>query len=188
MTVAKVASEALAAQVDTTSLYRRAEVERRIARGILDGKDEKELCDLLGLPRRDVNDVVTRLADRVQSDSVEIARIHAIKQTGMLTALYMDSEKQWQKTNDPRYAEVMRGALADTRKIWGVEAPQRIALGGTLNVKRGVLGGILGNLDDRALEALDAVFTECDSGRSDDGESLPSLEGPCETGGSVSLD
>ena len=174
-------------RIDTVDLYRRAEVERRVARGILDGKDEAELCEMLGLPNREVNGIATKLAQRVQSDAVEIARIQAIKQTTALTALYMDAQKLWSETNDPRYAEQMRGALSDIRKIWGVDAPQRIALGGNLNVKGGVLGGILGGLDDRTLDFLESIFERGNGGGGSDGEGLPSLEGLCQAGFSVPL-
>lgn len=177
-----------AVKVDTVGLYRRAEIERQIARGILEGKDESEMCNILGMPSGDVNDILTKLADRAQREAVEIARLHAIRQTGQLTVLYLDAEKKWTETGDPRYAEQMRGALADIRKIWGVDAPQRIALGGTLNVKGGVLGGILGGLDDRTLEMLEGIFEGCNAGGSPDGEGLPSPAGLCETGLPVPVD
>lgn len=181
-------ADGLSNQVDATNLYRRAEVERRIARGILDGRDESELCELLGLPGRDVKGIVNRLAQRVQNESAEIARIHAIKQTGALMALYLDAEKQWQETKDPRYAEQMRGSLSDIRKIWGVDAPQRIALGGSLNVSGGVLGGVLGGLDDRTLDFLDRLLEGGNPGTGQDGEGIPSLEGLCEVGLPVPVD
>lgn len=168
--------------VDTTDLFRRAEVEKRIARGILDGKDELELSDLLGMPRRDVVDIVSRLAARVQAEGPEIARIHAIKQTGMLQALYLEAQIQWSESHDPRYAEQMRGALSDIRKIWGVEAPQRIALGAVVAGTGGVLGGILGDVDDSTLEMLAGLFERGDVGAGSDGEGIPSLEGHGEVG------
>lgn len=174
--------------VDVTSLYRRAEVEKRIARGILDGKDEDQLSDLLGMPRRDVVDIASRLAARVQAEGPEIARIHAIKQTGALQALYLSAQSEWEKTKDPRYAEQMRGALSDIRKIWGVEAPQRIALGAVVAGTGGVLGGILGQLDDSALEMLAGIFERSDTGPGVDGEGLPALEGLREVGLAVPVD
>ena len=173
--------------VDTTDLFRRAEVEKRIARGVLDGKDEVELSDLLGMPRRDVVDIVSRLAARVQAEGPEIARIHAIKQTGMLQALYLEAQTQWVGTHDPRYAEQMRGALSDIRKIWGVEAPQRIALGAVIAGTGGVLGGILGEVDDDTLEMLAGLFERCDVGAGVDGEGLPAFEGHGEVGLAIPL-
>ncbi len=174
--------------VDATSLYRRAEVERRIARGILDGRDEVELCDLLGLPTGDIRDIVNRLAERVKVESVEIARIQAIKQTGALMSLYLSAQVQGELMKDPRYAEQMRGALRDIRDIWGVDAAKRVNLGGTLNVKGGVLGGILGGLDDRTLDFLESLFAGGNGGASPDGEGIPSLEGLREVGESVPVD
>lgn len=172
---------------DAAELYRRADLERRIARGVLDGADESEVASMVGLPDRQVHGVLSKLAERAAAESVEISRIHAIRQTVLLTELYKSASEQWEKTSDPRYAEQMRGSLSDIRKIWGVEAAQRIQLGGTLNVRAGVLGGILGGMDDATLELLEKCFTECDGGRGSDGEGLPALEGPREVGGSVSL-
>ena len=173
--------------VDTGSLYRRAAVEKRIARGILDGKDESELSDLLGMPTRDVTDIVSRLARRVAQESPEIARIHAIKQTGMLQTLYLEAQGEWVRTHDPRYAEQMRGALSDIRKIWGVEAPQRIALGAVVAGTGGVLGGILGEVDDATLEMLAGIFERGNAGAGSDGEGVPSLEGHGSVGLSIPL-
>ena len=179
---------ALVKQVDVTNLYRRAEVERRIARGIVDGRDEAELCDMLGLPSDDVTDIVNRLSVRVQAEAVEIARVQAIKQTGALTSLYMEAERRWRATGDPRYAEQMRGALADIRKIWGVDAPQRVALGGTLNVRGGVLGGILAGIDEGTLRLLSGIFEGSDGGSGSDGAGVSEVKGLCEVGGAVPLD
>jgi len=102
--------------------------------------------------------------------------------------LYMSAEKLWNESKDPRYAEQMRGALSDVRKIWGVEAPQRIALGASLNVKGGVLGGVLAGLDDRTLDALESIFVGRDEGGGIDGEGVPPSEGLREVGISVPLD
>ena len=161
------------AEIDTTDLYRRADIERRIARGVMDGLTEKELAEVIGLPSREVGSIVGLLTARIQGEANEIARIHAIKQTGQLSALYLSAEEEWDKTKDPRYAEQMRGSLSDIRKIWGVEAPQRIALGGSLNMKGGVLGGILGGLDDRTLNALADIFDGSNAGAGTDGEGVP---------------
>lgn len=170
---------------EVSRYYKRAEAEKRAARFIMDGKDEAEISELLGLPNREVTGIVEKLAERVQGEAVQIAKIHAIKQTAGLMSLYMEAQVQWDRTKDPRYAEVMRGVLSDVRKIWGVDAPQRIALGGSLNISGGILGGILGGLDDRTLDALEGLFEGRDIGSGEDGEGLPSLEGLCETGGSV---
>jgi hypothetical protein len=174
--------------MDVGEMYRRAEVERRVSRGVLDGHDEGELSEMLGLPSRDVKGIMNRLAARAQAEGVEIARIHAIRQTGQLVALYLRAETEWESTKDPRYAEQMRGCLSDIRKIWGVEAPQRIALGGALNVKGGVLGGILGSLGDRELELLESIFEGGNGGGRADGAGIPALEGVCEAGEPLSLD
>ncbi|HUV04655.1 MAG TPA: hypothetical protein VMX94_06060 [Armatimonadota bacterium] len=176
------------AGTDPSNLYRRGEVEKRIARGVLDGKDESELSDLLGMPKRDVTDIVSRLARRVAQESPEIARIHAIKQTGMLQALYLEAQTEWGKTHDPRYAEQMRGALSDIRKIWGVEAPQRIALGAVVAGTGGVLGGILGDVDDATLEMLAGIFERGNAGAGADGEGVPALEGNGEISLAVPVD
>jgi hypothetical protein len=176
------------ALIDVSSMYRRAEQERLVSRGVLDGHDESELSEMLGLPSRDVKGIMNRLAARAQAEGVEIARIHAIRQTGQLVALYLRAETEWEATKDPRYAEQMRGCLSDIRKIWGVEAPQRIALGGTLNVKGGVLGGILGNLGDRELELLESIFEGSNGGGRPDGAGIPALEGVCEVSESIPVD
>jgi hypothetical protein len=172
---------------DVSELYRRAEAEKRAARFVMDGKDEREISELLGLTDRNVVGILEKLCARVQSESVEIAKVHAIKQTTALMGLYLEAQEMWTKTKDPRYAQEMRGALGDVRKIWGVDAPQRIALGGSLNVSGGILGGILGGLDDRTLDALEGLFEGRDEGTSVDGEGLPALEGLCEISGSIPL-
>jgi hypothetical protein len=170
--------------MESLSIFRRAELERRIAAGISDGASEEELSELVGLPRRSVEGVIECLTARVQSEAGEIARIHAIRQTGQLTALYSDALREWESTRDPRYAEIMRGVLADVRKIWGVEAPQRLLLGVGEVSEGGVLGGILGRLSESELEVLDGIFRvgECDEGAGEDGACLPSSEGVCEVG------
>ena len=174
--------------IDSASLYRRAELERRLARGIVDGKNEYELSDMLGMPSSDVTSVIGRLADRVRTETAGIARIWAVKQTGALFALYLSLEKLFVETADPRYSTEMRGALKDIRDIHGVDSAKRVHLSGAVDVGKGVLGGIIGQLSEGELEQLAGIFEGVDGFGCGDGSSLSSSEEVQSVGIDVPLD
>ena len=175
--------------IDSTSLYRRAELERRMARGLVDGKDECELAEFLGIPTDDVSSIVNQLADRVRFEGAAMARIWAVKQTGALFSLYLELEKMFVETKDPRYSTEMRGALKDIRDIHGVDSVKRVHLSGSVDTGgKGVLGGIIGQLSVEELEQVAGLFERVESIGCGEGDSLPSLEEVRSTGIVVPLD
>lgn len=170
--------------VDPIEIYRRADAERAIARGVLDGMSEDALAASLGLSVNGVVSVLNKLSRRVVAESGDLARGLAIKQSICLEQLYLSAESMWNETKDPRYATEMRGAMADIRKIWGVDAVQRVSLTATVT-NTGVMGGILGGLDERSLGFLEQVLGGCESGAGADGEGVPALEGLREAGSAL---
>lgn len=162
--------------------YMDAVLESKMALGRVDGLSNDEIARALGLEVDDVGSALYNLTKRVRRFSEEMARNLAVRQTVQLTGLFSEIYDQWSKTHDPRYGELLRGCLADVRKIWGVESPKRVDLSGDIGGKGGVLGGILGLLGDGDLAALESVFVSAgvvgsDSGGSGDGEGLSSSEG-----------
>jgi hypothetical protein len=143
--------------IDATDLYRRVELEKVLWSGRMDGLDESALAELVGLPGRDVAGIMESLLSRVQTDNAMMARVWAIRQTIALWAeVYSEAAIQWRGSHDPRYAEIMRGALKDIRDIWGVDSAKRLVVEG--NVRVGVMHGVLGGLNAEELRMLEGIF------------------------------
>jgi len=170
----------------------RSELERQMALGRVEGLSNAALGEILGLSRHDVCDALYSLIRRVRRESADMVRSIGIGQTVSLTQLYRELYDEWVRCKDPRYAESMRGCLADIRKIWGVDSPRAVNVDMVVGGKGGVLGGVLGRLSEGELSQLECILESGDSGSEhvgcDDGEGLSSSEGLCSVDGSFPVD
>jgi len=163
-------------------MYKQAELEKTLWESRLEGMSDDQLASMVGLPTGVVSRTLGKMLQKVQTDAASISRAWALRQTMALwTEIYSVAAEEWLKTRDPRYAEVMRGALADIRKIWGVDAPQRAIHG---HVVAGVIHTKLGGLSKDELEYLSQIFPTGgdDAGSYTDGSGIQELAGVCEDG------
>jgi hypothetical protein len=145
---------------DISSIYRRAELEKLMWESRLDGLTDDEIASLIGLPSGRVKSTLGRMLANLQNEAGVIAKSWAIRQTMALWAeIYTPAAQMWLETKDTRYAEVMRGALSDIRKIWGVDAPQRIQ---HKHLHAGVIHSDLGKCSREELELLARLFPDDD--------------------------
>ena len=175
---------------DVVSLYRRAELEKLMWESRLDGMGDDEIASLVGLPTGRVRYSLTKMLTNVQTEGGLLSRAWAIRQTMVLWAeVYSIAAEEWLSTRDPRYAEVMRGALADIRKIWGVDAPQRIQ---HKHLTVGIVHTELGRMSKDELELLAKLFPEeqdqsaegLDAGEDSACSCIPELQGLLPSGDS----
>lgn len=169
--------------VDGSNVYKRADVEKLMWESRLSSKTDDEIASLVGLPVSGVRRALTVMYNRVATEGGLLARAWAVRQTVCLWEdVYVVAGKEWTLTKDPRYAAVMRGALADIRKIWGVDAPQRV---NHAHIHTGVINTELGRCSIAELELLqrlcgsgdgDVAFG-CDGGDGPFGVGVPALSG-----------
>ncbi|OYV99461.1 MAG: hypothetical protein B7Z62_00225 [Deltaproteobacteria bacterium 37-65-8] len=167
--------------VDGSNVYKRAEVEKLMWEARLGDASDEEIASLVGLPVSGVRRALTVMYNRVATDGSLLARTWAVRQTMLLwSEVYEEAGRQWVLTKDPRYAAVMRGALADIRKIWGVDAPQRV---NHAHIHTGVIHTELGRCTVEELELLRRLCGDgevaggCDSGEDRFGDGLPPIPG-----------
>jgi len=148
---------------DITSLYRRGHLEKVMWERRLEGLSDDEIASLVGLPAGEVRKSLERMLVRVQTDADVLARSWAIRQTMALWGeVYGVAAQEWLVTKDPRYAEVMRGALSDIRAIWGVDKAKRVL---HAHAVAGVIHTDLGRLTKDELEMLSRIFPAgCEDG------------------------
>jgi arginine repressor len=60
---------------------------------------------------------------------------------------------------DPRFLEAARQALADIRKIWGADAPQKMEMGGKDG--KAIPVQVTGDLLEKARQEMESLFREC---------------------------
>jgi hypothetical protein len=168
--------------VDTVSLYRRGHLEKVMWERRLDGLTDDQIASLVGLPCGEVRKTLEKMLVRVQTDGELLARSWAVKQTMALwTEVYQVAADEWLLTKDPRYAEVMRGALKDIRDIWGVDKAKRVL---HAHAVAGVIHTDLGRFSKDELEMLARLFPAgegnpvppgLDAGEDSDGVVIPGL-------------
>jgi hypothetical protein len=160
-------------------IFKRAETEVRMWDARMKDMSDVEISDLVGLSVGVVRSSLASMLRRISSEGNLIARSWAVRETVLLFQdIYSPAEVLWRESGDPRYAELMRGALSDIRKIWGVDAPQRVQ---TLSVHVGVMDSELGRLSVDELRMLRGMFPGdsggCDGGVDPSGSGLPELPG-----------
>jgi len=154
--------------VDGSNVYKRAAVEKLMWEARLENASDDEIASLVGLPIAGVRRSLTVMYNRVATEGAILARTWAVRQTMLLwTDVYEVAGAQWKLTKDPRYAAVMRGALADIRKIWGVDAPQRVM---HAHIHTGVINTELGRCTIEELELLRRLCAGSDGECAIDGE------------------
>ena len=141
-----------------SSRYLDADLDLVIWEHRLDGLSDSVIAGIVGIRSGRVRRSLERMLSTVHAESSMIAREWAVRETMCLwVEVYTVAALQWRECKDPRYAEVMRGALADIRRIWGVDAPQRLAVA---HFDGGIVNSELVDLSKDQLEILAAMFPE----------------------------
>lgn len=132
--------------------------EAQVLEQVLEGRTQQQIADALGISQPAVSKIVRRIEDRLLADLAVKAERQRARQTLRLDYIYGQAIHAWQESKqegvrrrqrktehdggastvaelvsenrhgNPQYLEQARKALADVRKMWGVDAPARMTL------------------------------------------------------------
>lgn len=135
--------------------------ELRVLEAVLAGHSQAQTAAALGISQPAVSKIVRRLEERLLADLAVAVERQRARHTMRLEHLYAESMRAWtasqqdgvrkrqrksdgtgggatiaelvseNRHGDPRYLEEARKALSDLRMIWGVNAPDRVAVQAT---------------------------------------------------------
>lgn len=132
--------------------------EARVLELGLEGRTQHQIAEALEISQPAVSKIARRVEERLLADLAYKVERHRARQTLRLEHIYGQAIQAWQdskqegvrrrqrKTDregssstvaelisenshgDPRYLDEARKALTDLRKVWGVDAPERVSI------------------------------------------------------------
>ena len=132
--------------------------EAQVLEHVLEGRTQQHIADALGISQPAVSKIVRRVEDRLLADLADKADRQRARQTLRLDYIYAEAMAAWQDSKqealrrrqrktehdggestvaelvsenrhgDPRFLDEARKALADLRKLWGIDAPERVSI------------------------------------------------------------
>lgn len=85
------------------------------------------IADALGIDVSTVSRMLRRVDTRYLETMREAVALLKSEQSSRLEYLYSQAIAAWERTGDSRMLEQARQALADIRRVWGVDAPTKVA-------------------------------------------------------------
>lgn len=115
-----------------------AEHERRAWALRQRGWTQERIAEELKLTQRGVGVILARLSKRYLASLGNDVNRHRAQQTTRLEHILDEAMQAWERSRDaegsdgavPAFLDQARGALADLRKLWGLDAPKRHELTG----------------------------------------------------------
>jgi hypothetical protein len=105
------------------TLHREAECWRLRCQGL----NQYEIASKLGISQPRVCQFLKRISARTLKDlTKDVVRVK-VEQHARLDWVISEAGKQWENEKNPQLLAQFRGALADQRSLWGLDAPAKIA-------------------------------------------------------------